>query len=55
MATLIQRLLLNPAANVVDDLGADLDDVEGVEHGEGGRGPRHGWRWRSRGRGQGSL
>ena len=27
-----QGVLLDPAADLVDDLGAELDDVEGVQH-----------------------
>ncbi|MBO0879701.1 MAG: hypothetical protein J2P17_04890 [Mycobacterium sp.] len=30
----VQGLLLHPAADLVDDLGAEPDDVERVEHGD---------------------
>ena len=35
MAAPVQGFLLDAAADLVDDLGAQLDDVEGVEHRDG--------------------
>ncbi len=32
VAASAELFLLHPAANLVDDLRAELDDVEGVEH-----------------------
>ena len=34
VATPVQGVLLDAAADLVDDLGAELDDVERVEHGD---------------------
>jgi hypothetical protein len=31
----VQGLLLDPAANFVHDVGAELDDMAGVQHGDG--------------------
>ena len=34
VAAVAQGVLLDPAADLVDDLGAELDDVEGVQDGD---------------------